>query len=64
MSEPAGDSVESRINRDVAARLRALQALLADPDAEEAVDDPDGTNPATRTPGEMPRTGTGCTGSR
>jgi hypothetical protein len=64
MSEPASESVESRISRDVAARLRALQALLADPEAEEAADDPDGTKPATRTPGEMPGTGTGCTESR
>jgi hypothetical protein len=64
MSEPPGESVESRISRDVAARLRALRALLADPEAEEAADDPDGTNPAMRSPEEMPGTGTGCTGSR
>lgn len=59
MGEPAGECVESRISRDVAERLRALQALLEDPEGAE--DDPvrDGTSPAMRTPAGTTGTGTG-----
>jgi hypothetical protein len=51
-SQSPGETVESRISQDVALRLRALQALLEDPEGEGLEDDPvrDDTRPATRRP--------------